>query len=296
MAQDDNKHAAWNFKVDYHKGEKYGCIWRHNGDKYKDTECDHKKNAFEASKSRDDMYKKDHRGNAYALGFVDSQFNLTDKAQKEIQDYAHDRNVKKSGDKSYKVKDKKWVKKYFKKFKTSIYWLEKDKNAWTVEHQIPNISFGYAGNSKTFVPRPQGGPGAWFPYFHNAHHIVPQGAFRDFVIYGEGETDPALRLKIVLSTNWNINYKDNMVILPQELQVSAIAELPAHCPYGHRNHLDYSSSVKDKLADVRKKIDKAVKTEKCEDIDEVELLLEDIPPPLLEKIKEMKSGQQIGGL
>ena len=278
----DSKHADWQFKNDYHTGDSYGCIWRHSSSKWIDTNCDHKLNAFEASKSRNDMYAIDHRMHARKLGFLDMQNNLTGKGASEIQSHAY-----------AKDKDSKWIKKYFERYKTSISWLKEDPNAWHVNHAISGVSFEGRSNSNTFVPRPQGGPGALFPYFHNAHHIIPQGAIKGFVIFPEGGALPAQRRDIVLASKWNINNPDNMVILPQELQVAAIAQLPAHCPYGDRKHTEYSNSLETELIDVKKKIDKAANTKECEDIEEVKLELEEVSKKMLDKIKKMHPGKQL---
>lgn len=279
----DSKHATWEFKNDYHTGDKYGCIWRHSSSKWENTACDHKLNAFEASKSRDDMYAKDHRMNARILGFLDMYHNFTGKGASEILSRAYDKD-----------KDDKWLKKYFKRYKTSISWLKKDPNAWHINHTVKGVSFKGKSNSNTFVPRPQGGPGAWFPYFHNAHHIIPQGAFKEYVIFPSGKVTPSQRRDIVLASKWNINNPDNMVILPQELQIATIAQLPAHCPYGSRSHPEYSKSLKSELKDTKKKIDKAVKTEKCEDVEEVKLELEKVSEKMLNEIKKMRPGTQVG--
>jgi hypothetical protein len=54
------KHASWDFFKDYHQGEKPGCVWIHSGG-WGDTACHYAMNGYKASKSRLDMYNKDHR-------------------------------------------------------------------------------------------------------------------------------------------------------------------------------------------------------------------------------------------
>ncbi|OUS25278.1 hypothetical protein A9Q99_22055 [Gammaproteobacteria bacterium 45_16_T64] len=279
-------HQAWEYDKDYHSGDSYGCIWRHDGDGYKFTDkiCDHKNNAFKASKARKDMFKDvDHEGRSKDLGYVDATGALSNKGTLAIETYG-----------SSKDKDEKWVKTFFNRYKTSMYWLSIDKDAWTIDHQIKDVDISHADSSKTFLPRPQGGPGAWFPYHHNAHHIIPQGAFKNFVILADGETSPAQRMKVVLASKWNINDEVNMVILPQELQVAEIAKLPAHCPYFTRSHADYSNSLEKELENVRGQVDKAIKTDSCEDIDEISLELEEVSKLMLDKIKLMDPGKQVG--
>jgi len=278
----EKNHVAWHENKN-HKGNKYGCIWRHDTVTKGREACDHKYNAFNASKGRSDMHGRDFRMTARILGYIDLNNKLTGKAGGEIASHAMKEN-----------KNETWYKKYFKRHKTSIYWLSKDSKAWTVDYAIPGVAFKHYGNSKTFVPKAQDGPGAWFPYHHNAHHLIPQGAFKEFVIYGEGDVEPVKRIEMVLASEWNINNEKNMVILPQELQVSAICCLPAHCPYGVPHHNEYSHSCKEELNEVRKQIDKAVSTEKCEDIKKIILELDEVSESMLDKIKTMEVGKKIG--
>ena len=63
------KHVSWDFKEQYHQDDTTGCIWRHSGG-YGTTACHYAMNGYKVSDSRKDMYNKDHRKNALALGYV----------------------------------------------------------------------------------------------------------------------------------------------------------------------------------------------------------------------------------
>lgn len=101
------------------------------------------------------------------------------------------------------------------------------------------------------------------PYWHNAHHIVPNGAFKNS-INKEGERDsrlPNLIRQGLLRAEYNINDKINMVILPQGRTEGLVLGLPRHLKRDEigpnetpefYSHKDYSNLVE-------KKLDKAMK-------------------------------------
>jgi hypothetical protein len=57
---------------------------------------------------------------------------------------------------------------------------------------------------------------------------------------------------------YNINEKPNLCILPQQVHVSEVVGLPAHCPYGVPNHESYSNMVIRELDRIRETIDNAI--------------------------------------
>lgn len=99
------------------------------------------------------------------------------------------------------------------------------------------------------------------PYWHNAHHLVPNGALKN-AINKTGDDDwrlPELIKAGLLKGNYNLNGQVNMIILPQEKNVAAALELPRHLkgdesiggdPPEFYSHSDYSNSVEDALEDV----------------------------------------------
>ena len=118
------------------------------------------------------------------------------------------------------------------------------------------------------------------PYWHNAHHIVPNGALKS-AINKTGKTDPLLPNLIkqgLLRGTYNLNDKVNMVILPQGFNVAKALGLPRHLkgdevPDGEekelRSHKDYSNRVELKLDSIMMDYEEFF----------ADYVLEDHPPP-----------------
>lgn len=99
------------------------------------------------------------------------------------------------------------------------------------------------------------------PYWHNAHHIIPNGVLAECIADASAE-DKSLRLLIragLLGAKYNLNHMVNMIILPMGQEVAHALGLPRHLlgdkpPPGYRrevrSHGDYSRKVKDKLESV----------------------------------------------
>lgn len=71
---------------------------------------------------------------------------------------------------------------------------------------------------------------ATIPYWHNAHHIIPNSTLRRAMVIAAG--DDALLLALFMlgleNAKYNINDRKNMVILPQREVVSRALSLPRH--------------------------------------------------------------------
>lgn len=101
------------------------------------------------------------------------------------------------------------------------------------------------------------------PYWHNAHHIIPNGSLKA-AITKTAEADERLPRLIVgglFKAKYNLNDKVNMVILPMEKVVARALKLPRHLigddpgPGGKPelySHVDYSNQVTLKLDDIMK--------------------------------------------
>ncbi len=97
------------------------------------------------------------------------------------------------------------------------------------------------------------------PYWHNAHHIIPNGVLAECISGAAGE-DSRLSLLLrsgLLGAKYNLNHKINMVILPMAEDVARALGLPRHLigPQKRgagevRSHVNYSRQVKDKLEGV----------------------------------------------
>ncbi|MCP3168175.1 AHH domain-containing protein [Myxococcus qinghaiensis] len=292
------KHVSWNLKEQYHQDDTTGCIWRHSGG-YGKTACHYAMNGYKVSAGRQDMYNKDHRKNAVALGYVldvsgdnrrRGDLKLTSKISREVRAKARTARKTSEGREAFR-------KRFEGRFGGSIKWLSLDKDGWHYGYTLPvgHVPRKYMqGPQPTFKVKngPAEGYGAWYPYHHNYHHLVPQGALLDFVCGNDDKT--RRRVEILCASKWNINGPNNIVLLPQETSVSKIVELPAHCPWGQKKHSAYSRSMKDMLKDVKRNLDKAMKTKACEDTEEVAVELDAVSKKILQQIKTMPTGRQIG--
>ena len=70
------------------------------------------------------------------------------------------------------------------------------------------------------------------PYWHEAHHIVPNGELRDSInAVGKGKQSGIYRAVIrlgLLEEKYNLNHKPNMIILPMDGNVAKHVGLPRH--------------------------------------------------------------------
>ena len=103
-----------------------------------------------------------------------------------------------------------------------------------------------------------------YPYWHESHHIVPHGELRDAIEdVGEGSLCEIYRRCIrkgLLEEMYNLNFKDNMVILPMDRKIAKTIKLPRHrMTPGHRSHRAYSKYVNQKLSAIFDKVKKQEK-------------------------------------
>lgn len=96
------------------------------------------------------------------------------------------------------------------------------------------------------------------PYWHNAHHIIPNGVLADRIaLAAEGDTRLTLLLRSgLLGAKYNLNHKINMIILPMAEEVARGLSLPRHLIGPQkvggetRSHANYSDKVKQRLGAV----------------------------------------------
>lgn len=80
---------------------------------------------------------------------------------------------------------------------------------------------------KVVVPQGMNFTQELWPYWNNAHHLIPKGTLKDKIL---GETDKVATLiqKALLTAQYNINHKVNMLMMPQDKRVADILGLPRH--------------------------------------------------------------------
>jgi hypothetical protein len=91
-------------------------------------------------------------------------------------------------------------------------------------------------------------PGA--PYAHQAHHLLPRNVL-DEAMLTTAEASESTLLAIILrmgllEAKYNLNHKDNMMILPVDVRDSRVLELPTHLG----SHPNYDAVVTSKVQPV----------------------------------------------
>ncbi len=96
------------------------------------------------------------------------------------------------------------------------------------------------------------------PYWHNAHHIIPNGALKTAIATaGKGTAGLTNLIKQgLLKATYNLNDKVNMVILPMEMKYGVKLRLPRHLKgddvgpdeKGEKfSHVDYSRDAEEEV-------------------------------------------------
>ncbi|HYO65365.1 MAG TPA: AHH domain-containing protein [Archangium sp.] len=120
------------------------------------------------------------------------------------------------------------------------------------------------------------------PYYHEAHHVVPDATLRDELlrVFGEeggGSNEFAIWVVTgLLHAPYNIHYKDNMIILPMDERVGDVLQLPIHRETKQCNHTSYDeyigaqlkSRLRAQLREVMKKHDEEKGEPKLKDLAE----------------------------
>lgn len=138
---------------------------------------------------------------------------------------------------------------------------------------------------------------SFYPYHHNAHHLVPNGVIAEGIDKASGDDGDVydmIRIQI-LEDKYNLNFKDNMMILPMDMTVAAALRIPRHLSGADvvggagrpRSHPKYSAFVQKKvnksIADFVSEIDKS-------DSDHVEMEFSGDIKESLEAISELMRG------
>lgn len=291
-----SKHVQFEYAKESHKGETYGCVWRH-ATGWGKTPCHYAMNSYRVAGKRIELYNKDHRTTAHQAGYVLDAESL--RPSSKIRDLV--------GAEAGKLDDpgkrKGFMRRFEGMFHSAMHWLRLSPDGWHYDHTIsaqhrprfarerpPQPNFKVAKGASE-------GYGAWFPYFHNHHHLIPQGAFHQHVI--GNDSNSRRRLDIVLASRWNINREDNLVMLPQEVYISEIVGLPAHCPWGVRLHCEYSRSMVQKLKIVKEMIEDAIDSSAspCDEATaRVCSELKNLSESILAQVVTMQAGQQVSAV
>lgn len=291
MTQTTKEHVAKVKASKYH--EAGACYVRHQGNK--DSACDYPWNGYRISKaSRDRWYN-----NKVTVGSDQWREKKLDwfkkKAKEEIE---HIRKCK-TGFAKLAVGTQlsllkylscsKFADKYNARIEEAYKKLKKNREAWNI------------GYEKNFVPKKlHGGEGAHNPYYHNYHHVIPSGSVLKCIGPQDKEAnpdDPDKRFDLLLTSKWNINKGQNIVLLPTEKFIGIQIDLPAHCPYGRQNHPTYSKTCYSDLNTIRLRLQKAIDNKLHElaedDAKAVRQQMLNLSKRLLRQIRKMGAGVSI---
>ncbi len=109
-------------------------------------------------------------------------------------------------------------------------WVDRPrKGDWDVGGPLPDSQpitrEDFKKRTKT-IPIGENFTNAQWPYWNNAHHIIPKGALRAKILAVEGVS--GLIQEALLKAKYNVNYQVNMFLLPQDLRIAAILSLARH--------------------------------------------------------------------
>ncbi|WP_158501651.1 AHH domain-containing protein [Vitiosangium sp. GDMCC 1.1324] len=163
---------------------------------------------------------------------------------------------------------------------------------WDLEYEFKNRKKTTMKNFRT---------NASTPYWHEAHHIVPNSELRNAIRYvGEGHKLAGTIILMVrgglMGEGYNLNDKRNMIILPMDKKVSLALGLPRHRKTRTtRSHKGYSKHVLALLKDVfnplKEKVEeckgKLPKYKKCRK--RIEKISKDLYPKIVEAGEKMKT-------
>lgn len=118
------------------------------------------------------------------------------------------------------------------------------------------------------------------PYYHEAHHVIANSALRDAIeVAGRGKSDPPAVVRQIrsglLQEGYNLNFNNNMIMLPLDKPVSKAIKLPRHRHTSRaQNHWAYNKLVMDKLKPILSKV--SAKIDGCKEEVDYEALKTDI--------------------
>jgi hypothetical protein len=166
-----------------------------------------------------------------------------------------------------------------------------EEGEWDLGHEFRNKKRKLMKNFRT---------NASTPYWHEAHHLVPNNALRGAILnVGKGHKLEGLIILMVrgglMGEGYNLNDKGNMILLPMDKKVSLALGLPRHRhTRTTRSHKGYSKHVRSRLDDVFRPLQKDAETCKgklpkykaCRK--KIEDLSEELYPKIVEAGEKMK--------
>lgn len=137
------------------------------------------------------------------------------------------------------------------------------------------------------------------PYWHEAHHVVPNAEFRSAIAeVGQGTRLAPYYVKLIrgglLKEKYNLNHMINMIILPMEKRIAAALGLPRHRLSSEVfSHQAYSNNVRTRLDEIFGPVQKEVQAHRSADYKACKTDVEALSEDLYGKI--IAAGKKLGG-
>lgn len=259
------------------------------GDSWKSHPCHYQNNGFEESKgSRLGMYKPD-QGKVDEANrdkkklHEDASGEYKEQVDKARDDLAQQQARMSSGEKlqgrdyfryfvakgrmlQLESQGSLLIRKHIVGFGRPLHRLALNKEAWTPGHKLDASLAtreylglgGYLQSKKKGISTPVNfAPerhaqklGAWYPYDHEYHHIIPRGSLTSALLREAKRVPYERRLSTLAESKWNMHNPQNIVLLAENTVIAKIINLPAHCPWGARGHATYSQMVERRLNEI----------------------------------------------
>lgn len=251
-----------------------GCIWRWTRDSHNALCCDHMKQSYDACQGRapyqSDEYLARWQGTRLRRKVYEDVADRKDARAAAIRDGAEPEASAKLREWAANFDRDAWLEKKLAMLGDAFHRLKvKESGAWKVGATVDLAGLSATEKARYFgrmsattakpnhLPKRTGGLGFWYPYDHNHHHIIPISSVEAILTPApEKKGTKEDRVEIMMLSKWNINGGGNVMILPLDVNVSRIVQLPAHCPWGG-NHRPYLEQVKQRLSEVRDVLDGA---------------------------------------
>lgn len=107
------------------------------------------------------------------------------------------------------------------------------KGDWHVGGPDRPITRGSIKGGPVTIPRGENFTRGTWPYWNNAHHLISKGTFSS-QIEEKGKEDSRVSELIqqcLLVAKYNINHKENMLLIPQDREVATMLGMPAHLQF-----------------------------------------------------------------
>jgi hypothetical protein len=132
---------------------------------------------------------------------------------------------------------------------------------------------------------------AYEPYWHEAHHIVPNSTLAGAIAnVGEGAYTIVIRCGLA-GEKYNLNDKKNMVMLPMDRPVSAAMRLPRHRQTAAiRSHGGYSKHVAGRVQKILNPLEQQLKNHEPREYESVKAAIEALSEELFSAVTTSVAG------